>query len=94
MTEGSRQELSDDRGEHRLHQTLEMMLLGIAALLPQKCHVFNNNKKMQDKGKQLHQYSDSALGGSMKNSTHLFLLIIQMNFTNMLQLLECFFLNF
>ena len=49
MTEGSRQELSDDRGEHRLHQTLEMMLLGIAALLPQKCHVFNNNKKMKTK---------------------------------------------
>ena len=53
MTEGSRQELSDDRGEHRLHQTLEMMLLGIPALLPQKCHVFNNNKKMQDKRKTI-----------------------------------------
>ena len=62
MTEGSRQELRDDRGEHRLQQTLEMMLWGIPALLPQKCHVFNNKKKMQDKRKTITSIQWQCIG--------------------------------
>lgn len=48
---------------------------------------------MKDKGKQLHQYSDSALGESTKTSALLFLWIIQTNLTNTLKFLENFSLK-